>query len=97
MSTRLPASDTYEERKRRNTICFKPDYSPADLRVQVGYGVWPRFAYPIKENDIILVPALFLNVFSDIRNAYNELMDEMNYDDFCAWHGNKELDGTHCN
>ena len=45
MSTRLPASDTYEERKRRNTICFKPDYSPADLRVQVGYGVWPRFAY----------------------------------------------------
>ena len=32
MSLRLPASDTYEERKRRNTICFKPDYSPADLR-----------------------------------------------------------------
>ena len=26
MSLRLPASDTYEERKRRNTICFKPGY-----------------------------------------------------------------------
>ena len=51
MSLRLPASDTYEERKRRNTICFKPDYSPVDLRVQVGYGVWSRFVYSIKENE----------------------------------------------
>jgi|TARA_B100001113_G_scaffold188944_1_gene154792 hypothetical protein len=94
-SRRLPPSDTFEERKRRNTICFKPDYNPCDLRVQVGYGVWPRFPYSIKENDVILVPALFLNIFSNLNTAYDELMNEMNYDEFCAWHGNNELDGTH--
>ena len=25
---KLPKSDTFEDRKRRNTICFEPDYSP---------------------------------------------------------------------
>ena len=91
----LPPSDTFEERKKRNTICFEPDYSESDLRVQTGFGLWPRFPYPIAENDVLLVPALFLDVFKDEKNAYKELMNEMVYGDFCAWHGNKEIDGTH--
>ena len=79
----LPPSDTFEERKRKNTICFEPDYSPADLRIQFGFGVWPKFPYEIKENDVIIVPALFSsNIFKDINNSYNELMNEMNYDEF---------------
>ena len=92
---KLPKSDTFEDRKRRNTICFEPDYSSSDLRVQTGYGIWKRFAYPIKENDVLLIPALFLDVFKDLSNSYNELMEEMVYDDFKAWHGNSDLDGTH--
>ena len=92
---KLPKSDTFEDRKRRNTICFEPDYSPSDLRVQTGYGIWKRFAYPIQENDVLLIPALFLDVFKDLSNSYNELMEEMIYDDFKAWHGNNDLDGTH--
>ena len=82
-NNKLPASDTYEERKKRNTICFTPDYSQSDLRVQVGNGMWSRFAFPIMENDVILVPALFHDLFKDSRKAYDELMNEMNYDDFC--------------
>ena len=92
----LPPCDTFEERKRKNTICFEPDYNPSDLRVQFGFGLWPRFAYEIQENDVIIVPALFSsNIFNNLDNAYNELMKEMVYDDFCPWHGNQNLDGTH--
>tara|TARA_Y100000389_G_scaffold203960_1_gene254284 strand:+ start:7790 stop:8566 length:777 start_codon:yes stop_codon:yes gene_type:complete len=91
----LPPSDTFEQRKKKNTICFEPDYSPADLRVQMGYGLWTRFSKPIQDNDVIMVPALFLDVFKDINNSYKELMEEMVYGDFCAWHGNQQLDGTH--
>ena len=92
---RLPPSDTFEERKRRNTISFTLDYTPPDLRVQFGNGVWPRFPYEISEHDVIMIPVLFHDIFSNIKQAYDLLMNEMNYDDFCAWHGNKELDGTH--
>ena len=42
------------------------------------------FAFPIMENDVILVPALFHDLFKDSRKAYDELMNEMNYDDFYA-------------
>ena len=30
----------------------------------------------IQENDV-LIPALFLDVFKDLSNSYNELMEEM--------------------
>ena len=92
---KLPPSDTFEERKRKNTISFKPDYSPPDLNVQLGFGRWPRYVNTLTENDVIMVPALFTDIFPDLNRAYDLLMKEMNYDDFCAWHGNNELDGTH--
>lgn len=37
MNRKLPPSDTFEERKRRNTISFVPDYSPPDMRVNMGF------------------------------------------------------------
>ena len=92
---KLPPCNTFEERKKRNTICFEPDYSDSDLRVQSGYGLWSRFPYEIAENDVLLVPALFLDVFKDHNNAYNELMREIVYGNFVGWHGNNQLDGTH--
>lgn len=92
---KLPPSDTYEQRKKKNTINFTPDYSPPDLRVQLGFGRWARYAYPLTENDVIMVPALFTDIFSDMTQSYDLLMKEMNYDDFFAWHGNNEIDGTH--
>ena len=95
MAIRLPPSDTFEERKRRNTICFKPDYSSPDIRVNVGFGLWERYAYDITENDVIIVPALFNNIFPNSKEAYDKLLNDMNYDDFCPWHGNNEIDGTH--
>lgn len=92
----LPPSDTYEERKRRNTINFVPDYSPPDMKVNVGFGRWAKYEYPLTENDVIIVPALFSDTFDgNTSNAYNILLNEINYDDFCPWHGNKEIDGTH--
>ena len=96
MNRKLPPSDTFDERKRRNTISFIPDYSPPDMRVNMGFGRWPKYAYNITENDVIIVPALFVDIFQSYHETpYEALMKEMNYDDFCAWHGNKELDGTH--
>ena len=92
---KLPPSDSFEDRKRKNTICFEPDFNPRDLRVQFGNGAWKKFPYKIQENDVLIVPGLFWNIFKDFSKSYDELMNEMNYDEFCPWHGHSNLDGTH--
>ena len=90
----FPPSNTFEERKKRNTISFVPNYSPPDLRVKFGFGAWPKYPYELTENDVIIVPILFSN-FIDSKNAYELLQKDMYYNDFFAWHGNNYIDGTH--
>ena len=75
----LPPSDTFEERKRKNTICFEPDYSPADLRIQFGFGVWPKFPYEIKENDVIIVPAVSDEEAKELFGNFKKIKPYLRY------------------
>ena len=73
--------------KRQNTINFKPNYKPTDLRVLYQYG-GDNYKNDITERDIIIIDGLF-NGYKDI---YQNLLKEIQSENiFKKWHGDNHL------
>jgi hypothetical protein len=80
---------------KKNTESFEPYYDDTDMRVNVSiYSLQnPKYDNTYSPNDVVLVP----NLFTDIDNIYEKLLDEMQKTGindeklWKLWHGNSHM------
>jgi len=77
------------QNKPKNTESFVPSHKPADMRIMLGSGKDYKYPHVYHSRDVMIVPDLFSELFSDLGDVYTTILREMKERDnvWKLWHG----------
>lgn len=85
-------SQGHNKQKIRNTVDFKPDHTPAEMRVLIANGSQRKYHREITSRDVIVVSDLFCK--PEDKTIYQNLLKEAEgnkHHEWKLWHGDNHL------